>query len=117
MTPLFVGTKHVGNIFTGQFFYDDDPIDTEFFVKQAEKYGFDKESYLASIRRVPRYNRETINHLMSFLVKFTTYISRISLVNIQLGKEISERKQVEDALKEREPTADFDPNNSRFSLA
>ena len=61
VTPLFVGTKHIGNIFTGQFFYDDDQIDKEFFIKQAETYGFDQDSYLASLRRVPRYNRETIN--------------------------------------------------------
>ncbi|WP_320044742.1 PocR ligand-binding domain-containing protein [uncultured Desulfobacter sp.] len=27
VTPLYVGTEHLGNIYTGQFFYDDDEID------------------------------------------------------------------------------------------
>jgi len=97
VTPLYVGTKHLGNIFTGQFFYNDDEIDEAFFIKQAEKYGFEKDSYLDALRHIPRYNRETIDHLMSFLVKFTTYISKVSLANIQLEKatealRVSEQK-------------------------
>jgi hypothetical protein len=35
---------------------------------------------------VPRYSRETVSRLMSFLVKFTTYISKISFMNVRLGK-------------------------------
>jgi PAS domain S-box-containing protein len=99
VTPLYVGTKHLGNIFTGQFFYDDEKIDEDFFIKQADKYGFDKDSYLESFKRIPRYNRDTIDHLMGFLVKFTTYISKISLSNIQLEKEIKKRKKTENALR------------------
>lgn len=102
VTPLYVGTKHLGNIYTGQFFYDDDSIDETLFIKQAEKYGFDKKSYLDAFQRIPRYSRETINHLMGFLVKFTTYISKISLSNLQLEKEIRERKQAQEALIESE---------------
>ena len=49
---------------------------------------------------MPRYNRKEISYLISFLVKFTTYISRISLANIQLEKEIAERKRAQDAVKE-----------------
>jgi len=99
VTPLYIGAKHLGNIFTGQFFYDDEKVDENFFIKQADKYGFDKESYLESFKRVPRYSRDTIDHLMDFLVKFTTYISKISLSNIQLEKEIKKRKKTENALR------------------
>jgi PAS domain S-box-containing protein len=102
VTPLFVGTKHLGNIFTGQFFYDDHEVNENSFIKQAEKYGFDKALYLDAFRRIPRYDKETINHLMSFLVKFTTYISKIGLANIQLGREIKNRKESEEALRKSE---------------
>ena len=102
VTPLYVGTKHLGNVFTGQFFYDDDKIDEDFFIKQAEKYGFEKESYLNAFRDIPIYNKNTIDHLMKFLIKFTTYISKISLSNIQLEKEIKNRTKAEKALKESE---------------
>ncbi len=100
VTPLYVGTQHLGNIYTGQFFYDDEQIDEKFFIKQAEACGFDKDSYMDALRRIPKYNRETVNHLMRFLVKFTTYISKISFVNIQLEKEIRERKEAEEEIRE-----------------
>ena len=45
-TPLYIGNKHLGNIFTGQFFYDDEEPDENIFVEQAKKYGFDLESYM-----------------------------------------------------------------------
>ena len=102
VTPLYVGGRHLGNIYTGQFFYDDEPVDKNFFTNQAEIYGFDKASYVNAFQNIPRYNRETIKHLMSFLVKFTTYISKISLAKIQLEKEILDRKQVEKSLQESE---------------
>jgi len=102
VTPLYVGTRHLGNIYTGQFFYDDDEIDEDLFLKQAELYGFDRESYMDAFRRIPRYSRETIHHLMGFLVKFTTYISKISLAKIQLEKEIKHRKKAEGSLQKSE---------------
>ncbi len=100
VTPLYIGAIHLGNIFTGQFFYDDEDINEERFVKQAEKYDFDKTSYMEAYRKIPRYSRETVNNLMNFLVKLTTYISRVSFSNIQLEQEIHERKKAENAEKE-----------------
>ncbi|MDA3812287.1 MAG: PocR ligand-binding domain-containing protein [Spirochaetaceae bacterium] len=102
--PLYIGNKHLGNIYTGQLFYDDEDINEETFVKQAEKYGFDKKAYIEAFRKIPRYSHEKINHLMSFLVKFTTYISRISLSNIQLEQAIQERKHTEEALRKSRTT-------------
>ncbi|MFH2126945.1 MAG: PocR ligand-binding domain-containing protein [Pseudomonadota bacterium] len=81
VTPLHVGGTHLGNIYTGQFFYDDEQVDEEVFEKQAEMYGFDKKAYLDAFHRIPRYSRETITHLMNFLVKFAVYISKIGLAN------------------------------------
>jgi two-component system, cell cycle sensor histidine kinase and response regulator CckA len=102
VTPLYVGSEHMGNIYAGQFFYDDEQVDEEYFAKQAAKYGYDKESYLEAFRCVPKYSHETISLLMGFLMKFTTYISSISRANMQLEKEIRERKRAEEALKKSE---------------
>lgn len=102
VTPLYVGDNHLGNIYTGQFFYDDEQIDEEFFIRQAEACGFEKNAYLEALRRVPKYNRKTVKHLIQFLVRFTKYISGIGHVNIQLEKEVSERKRTEEAHRESE---------------
>lgn len=100
VTPLYIGHKHIGNIYTGQFFYDDEIVDEARFVQQAEENGFDKNAYLEAFRKIPRYNSTTIQNLMGFLVKFTTYISKICLSNFQLEREIIERQKAESAQQE-----------------
>ena len=92
VTPLYVGSRHFGNIYTGQFFYDDDKVDEDFFAGQAERYGFDKTSYMEALRHIPRYSRETVDHLMHFLVKLATYISETGFANLQLEKEALRRR-------------------------
>jgi PAS domain S-box-containing protein len=102
VTPLYIQGRHLGNIYTGQFFYDDDVVDEDFFMGQAESCGFDREEYLAALRRVPRRSRESVDSLMSFLVKFTGYISGISYMNLKLEKEILERRMIQETLSDRE---------------
>jgi ligand-binding sensor protein len=41
-TPIMVGGKHVGNIISGQFFFDDEPLNYKFYRSQARKYGFNE---------------------------------------------------------------------------
>ena len=55
VTPLFIGEKQIGNIFSGQFFYDDETIEDSVFLTQAEEFGFDREKYMAALRCVPRF--------------------------------------------------------------
>ena len=102
VTPLYVGERHVGNVYTGQFFYEDEIIDEDSFLKQAEMHEFDREAYMQALRKVPRYSRESISKLMSFLIKFTTYISGMGYANMKLEKEVIEREKAEAALREGE---------------
>ena len=102
VTPLFINGKHIGNIFTGQFFYDDDVIDESFFEKQADFFGYDKQKYLEALRKIPVYNREKIRKLMLFLVNFFKLVSRLSFSNILLAKESSENLQSRERLQKSE---------------
>jgi PAS domain S-box-containing protein len=99
VTPLFVGGKHVGNIYTGQFFYEDETIDREAFIAQADRYGFDRESYLHALHSVPRYSRDTVNALMHFLTKLSVYISELSLSNLELAHTMSEQQRMAETLR------------------
>lgn len=102
VTPLYIGGHLVGNIYAGQFFYDDEPIDEDYFIKQAGRYGFDQNDYITAVRRMPRHSRETIGRILNFLVQFTEYISINTATNLRLKKEICERKQSESACKDNE---------------
>jgi PAS domain S-box-containing protein len=101
-TPLFIGGKHVGNVYTGQFFYDDEPLDERLFIDQAAKYGFDQEQYLSALHRVPRISRERVKPLMDFLTKFSALVSKLSYSNLKLAKAMSEQRLIEATLRQSE---------------
>ena len=99
VTPLYIANKHVGNIYTGQFFYDDETIDENTFITQAERYGFDKEQYLAALREVPRFSRQSVTTLMDFLTKLSTMISKLGYGNLKLVKANVELEAIQEELK------------------
>ncbi len=102
VTPLYVGDRHMGNIYTGQFFYDDEVIDRRAFEAQAEAHGYDKEAYLAALDRVPRFTRGQVERLMHFLVKFTDLVSRFTMSNIRSAEFMREQSRSAQALRRSE---------------
>ena len=70
-TPIMVGGKHLGNLFTGQFLFADEPFDEEGFRHQARKYGFDENEYLGALQKTPRVTRQFVNECMAFLASLT----------------------------------------------
>ena len=70
VTPIIVSGKHIANLFSGQFFFDDEVPDRDYFERQAAKYGFNKADYLAAMDRVPRHSRDKVREVMEFYTKF-----------------------------------------------
>ncbi|MES2878296.1 MAG: EAL domain-containing protein [Pseudomonadota bacterium] len=86
VTPIFVGQQHLGNLYCGQFFYDDDLVDENFFSAQSERFGYDKTSYLAAIHAIPRFSREHVRRVMAHMVGLASYLSHLSLTNLKLSE-------------------------------
>ncbi len=104
-TPLVVDGQHVGNIFTGQFFFDDEPLDYDFFCEQARRYGFNEQQYLNALNNVPHLTRETLHRGMSFLMKLAQMVSGMGYSNLTLTQALAERKRSEEALIRSEKLA------------
>lgn len=102
ITPIYVGDRHVANLFLGQFFFEDEVPNISVFEKQAEKYGFDKQKYINALQRVPRFTRETIDNVMAFYKLFAKIVSNLSYSNIQLTRSLLKEKSILEALKESE---------------
>ncbi|OMG52075.1 hypothetical protein BJN45_15595 [Azonexus hydrophilus] len=98
VTPVFVGDAHLGNLYCGQFFYDDDLIDDSFFVAQAERYGYDQADYLAAIHEMPRFSREQVRRIMGLIVGLASYLSHLSLTNLQLSESRGQMETLINAL-------------------
>ncbi len=106
--PIIIAGKHLATFFTGQFFYDDDKPDPELFRAQAREYGFDEESYLEALGRVPVFTREQIRNIMDYNWNLVQLLAEMGLKNLKLSQEVNERKKTEEALRKSE---------ERYSLA
>jgi len=95
-TPVVIGGEHVGNLFLGQFFYEDEEPDRELFRARARKYGFDEKEYLDALGRVRRYSRETVECAMGFYSRFAEFVSTLSYGNLKLARILEERTRMEE---------------------
>ncbi|MCB9655031.1 MAG: EAL domain-containing protein [Deltaproteobacteria bacterium] len=101
-TPLIVDGRHVGNIFLGQFFFEDEPPDQEVFQRQAQRYGFDEKSYLRVLDETPRWTRDRVNIVMRFYAQFADLVSTLGYRNRELRHALTERDALVKALSESE---------------
>ena len=108
VTPIVIGEKHVGNVFMGQYFLEDELPDIGFFKAQAKKYGFNEKEYIAALNKAPRFSKEAVHAGMEFYSKLAKLISNLSYSAIQQSKLLAEQKQSKKALIE---------SKERFELA
>jgi PAS domain S-box-containing protein len=102
VTPIELGARHIGNIFLGQFFYEDEMLDYDLFRSQARQYGFDEKQYLAALDHVPRLSRETADTAMTFYAKLAGMISSLSYSTISLSHALSQQEMVLHKLSDSE---------------
>ena len=115
-TPIMLGDKHVGNIFLGQFLFDDETPNYEIFRQQAYRFGFNEQEYIAALNRVPRWSRKMVNAAMSFYTAFAGMIGSLSHSNIKLANALEERKRAENILQARLRLLEFANSHSMDEL-
>lgn len=93
--PIVIAGKHLATLFLGQFFYDDEEIDEDFFARQARECGFDLPSYLEVLRRIPTFSHEKVGQIMDFYAHFVTFL-------VSMGVSSCQRAVAEQALRESE---------------
>jgi PAS domain S-box-containing protein len=95
--PIVVAGRHLATMFLGQFFYEAEAPDREFFVQQAHEIGFDVDEYLAALDRVPVFSREKVEYILEYdkaLVGFVADLAAHATVKIEADEKLreSERK-------------------------
>ena len=93
--PLVIAGDHVANIFTGQFFFDDDDVDAGSFAEQARRLGFDEQAYLEALARVPVISHERLQTRIDFLIDFVGMLG-------EMGMSALLREREQERLKESE---------------
>jgi PAS domain S-box-containing protein len=95
--PIVVAGRHLATMFLGQFFYEDETPDRNYFIQQALRYGFDVDDYLAALDRVPVFTREKVDYILEYDKALTNFIADLAehaLLQINADASIreSERK-------------------------
>src|SRR5512137_1619357 len=91
--PIIIGGEHLATFYTGQFFYDDDMPDREYFQAQAREFGFDEPDYLDALSRVQIRTREQIRSIMEYYRCLVQMIAEMGLRNLDLSREVVVRKR------------------------
>jgi len=101
VTPIMLGNRHIGNIFLGQFLYDDEVPDYDLFRAQARRFGYDEAAYIEALDRVSRFSRQTVQTAMSFYSKLAQMISKANYSNVLLADTLFRSKQAEADLQQK----------------
>ena len=101
-TPIAVGGHKIGNLYLGQFLFEDESVNVETFRLQAQKFGFEEDLYIEALKKVPRWSRQTVNTVMDFYTKFAGLISELGYKNLELNRSVREKESLLDKLKESE---------------
>ncbi|WP_051531585.1 HD domain-containing phosphohydrolase [Clostridiisalibacter paucivorans] len=83
--PLFINDIKLGDLLLSQFFRDEK--DRMKLASNSDKYGFDKDEYIKSLREIPVLTDEEYQSLLLFIDKFIKLISEKTMANIK-QKEI-----------------------------
>ncbi|HMV54912.1 MAG: PAS domain S-box protein [Rhodocyclaceae bacterium] len=80
--PITVGGAHVANFYTGQFFFS--KPDKDYFIRQAEEFGFDRESYLAALAKAPVFSMAQVESTMAFLTRLANVMGETGLARVRM---------------------------------
>jgi ligand-binding sensor protein len=69
---------HRANIYFGQVLYTDEPVEKQFFIQQANRFGFDVDQYLQTLKQVPVMPR---NKVIAHAYFFTEVVRTILQYN------------------------------------
>jgi nitrogen-specific signal transduction histidine kinase/ligand-binding sensor protein len=76
--PIMVAQRHLATLFLGQFFYEGETPDRDYFVRQAQQYGFDLTKYLTALDQVPDFSKEEVDRIIAYNKSFATFIAELA---------------------------------------
>ena len=113
--PLIINGEHVGNLFSGQFFFKEP--DRDFFIKQAKEFGFDEIQYLKALESVPVFDEEQVRPAMDFLLEMTGLIAEMTMQKMEQIHLNEELRKTKERTEERERILKLFVEHSPASIA
>ena len=105
--PIVIEGEYLGAFAVGMFLLE--PPDMDFFSRQADEFGFDKEKYLKAVSEVPVISMDLVKQFMEFYHRMTSIIAKTGLAKLHLMELNIELERHRDHLEDlvQEKTADL----------
>lgn len=84
-SPIIIEGRHVANAFVSQFLLQ--AADRDYFLRQAQQYGFDTDDYLRALEKVPIVEEDRLPAILSFLTGFAELTATIGTERARLADE------------------------------
>ncbi|AMK76058.1 MULTISPECIES: diguanylate cyclase [Methylomonas] len=112
--PIIVDGQHVANIFTGQCFIE--PPDLEFFRGQARHCGFEENSYLQSISKVPVIPKQRLETITKMYAQLAQAFAKHGADRLRQKQAVAELAELNNELNRRveERTEQLIQNNQQL---
>jgi len=95
--PIVINDVHLATVFQGQFFFRKPNI--SFFEHQADRYGFDKEAYLAALAKVPIYTSEKLHGIMCHFILLAKMLAETGMIRLeQIELQAQELKRTDEQI-------------------
>jgi|WetSurMetagenome_2_1015567.scaffolds.fasta_scaffold00239_2 diguanylate cyclase (GGDEF)-like protein/PAS domain S-box-containing protein len=91
--PVFVAGRHMATMLLSQFFFEGENPDRQYFIRQAEEFGYDVDSYMDALDRMPFFTVEKVYNIISFykgLAHFISCLAELSLRVLDTQKTLGE---------------------------
>ena len=108
--PVMVANRHLATIFLGQFFYQGETPDRDYFVWQAQRYGYNLSEYLTALDRVPVFTKEKVDSIIAYNRSFSRFMAELaerSLSNFEAEQALRDSEDKFRVLTETSPAAIF----------
>lgn len=96
--PIMVAGQHLATMFMTQFGVEGDLPEREFFSKQAQRFDYNSDAYLAALDRLPVFSLEKVGYIMAYDKALVRFLSDLAEHSLQL-KEF--QGELEEKVKER----------------
>jgi diguanylate cyclase (GGDEF)-like protein len=110
--PLKLHGRTLATLFLGQFFYEHETVDRDYFIQQAERFGFDRQAYLDALDRVPTYSRKKIREIMAYYTEFADLVIQLAASRLEV---LEANRMLEERVLERTTALEHE-RKSLFSM-
>lgn len=97
--PIHCAKTHIATLFLGQFRYEEEEMDQDFFIRQADRFGFPVADYLAALDEVPVFSKDKVAMILTYNQSFAGFMSTLATDRMRYHHELSHRKKAEARLQ------------------